>query len=310
MSSQPKSYSLPKEVGLQANLSPSVLPFSDLNDRELTAFCGVNRAILQFLVLRTSESIKDSGNLTRAMKITLLLMKLKLQVSFDVLGATFNVSSTTAKTVFRKALDAVYEVAKEGLVWIERDQIQARMPAAFKALYPDTRVIIDCTEMACEKPGKVRQRVLMYSNYKSNFTLKFLVGVAPSGEFMFASEGYGGRATDTFITCNSGFLNLIEDGDVVLADKGFPVIERNLNQQGGFLVMPPFKCGQRQFTEQQNQDGYKCASVRVHVERAIARLKVFECLNYAPIHMVPNIDKALVIICFLTNLFNDLIKED
>ena len=41
---------------------------------------------------------------------------------------------------------------------------------------------------------------------------------------------------------------------------------------------PPFKKGQPhfQFTPEQNEDGYKIASVRVHVERAIERMKRFQ----------------------------------
>ena len=59
----------------------------------------------------------------------------------------------------------------------------------------------------------------MYSTYKSHFTLKYLIACAPSGETMFISRGYGGRTTDFEITCQSGFIDHVEVGDVVLADK-------------------------------------------------------------------------------------------
>ena len=64
------------------------------------------------------------------------------------------------------------------------------------------------------------QRVLTYSSYKSNQTLKVLVGIAPNGVITFISFTYGGRTTDAHITNDSGFLKLIQPGDEVMADKG------------------------------------------------------------------------------------------
>ncbi len=286
------------------------LQFSEMSERQIKAFTGVELGVVKFLVHKVKACLKESRVISQEDKVLLLLVRFKLAVNFSVLASYFNVCETTAKKVFREALDAVFEVAKENLFWLDKDTVKSRMPTSFRALFPNTRVIIDCSEIPCERPPKVRQRVLMYSNYKSNFTVKFLLGVAPSGEIMFVSKTYGGRVTDSEITCNSGFLELLEEGDVVLADKGFPSIEKNLQEKGGLLVMPPFKTGEKQFTNVQNQEGYNCASVRVHVERAISRLKVFEILNFVPIQMMQHIDKVLTIICFLHNLMPDLIKSE
>ena len=43
---------------------------------------------------------------------------------------------------------------------------------------------------------------------------------------MFVSPGFGGRTTDMEITVKSGFIDLVERGDVILADKGFPSIDQ------------------------------------------------------------------------------------
>lgn len=125
----------------------------------------------------------------------------------------------------------------------------------------------------------------------------------------FISRSYGGRITDTELTVQSGFLDLIEIGDVILADKGFPRIEQDLNSAGGLLVMPPFKRGGRQFSAAQNISGYKCASVRIHVERCIARLKTFEILTFIPQHLLKHMDDIIYVICFLANFSPDLIKQ-
>lgn len=62
----------------------------------------------------------------------------------------------------------------------------------------------------------------MYSEYKHHHTVKFMVGCTPSGFISSVSKCYGGRAGDCFITNDCGLIDLIEPGDVVLADKGFP----------------------------------------------------------------------------------------
>lgn len=70
------------------------------------------------------------------------------------------------------------------------------------------------------------------------------------------SQGYGGRATDSYITNDSGFLNLIEPNDFVLADKGFPQIQSELSKRNATLVIPPFAFNP-QFTESEIDDTYK-----------------------------------------------------
>jgi hypothetical protein len=86
------------------------------------------------------------------------------------------------------------------------------MPPSFQALFPNARVLIDASEIECDRPKLVEHRVLFYSNYKSRFTVKFLIGVAPSGDIMFISKISGGRMTDTQLTVSSGLLNYLEPG--------------------------------------------------------------------------------------------------
>ena len=52
------------------------------------------------------------------------------------------------------------------------------MPACFKANYPATRIIIDCTELFIEMPSSFRAQSQTYSSYKSHNTAKGLAGIA------------------------------------------------------------------------------------------------------------------------------------
>ena len=99
-------------------------------------------------------------------------------------------------------------------------------------------------------------------------------------------------------------------GDIILADKGFPLIEEDVLGRKGFLVMPPFVRQKQQFSGPQNQDCYRIASVRIHVERAIARLKQFMVLQFLPHDLYKYINKILLILAFIVNNFNPLIADD
>ena len=141
--------------------------------------------------------------------------------------------------------------------------------------------------------------------------MKFLVACAPSGEITFISKMFGGRTTDTEITIKSGFIHLVEAQDEIMGDKGFPEIDASVAQNGGLLIMPPFKRSEKgfQFSAKETKDSYKIARVRIHVERCINRMKNFEVLDYIHQDMKEQIDDVLLIIAGICNLSNDLISE-
>ena len=277
------------------------------NDDEFKAWTGITKSfftVLVQLVFSQSQDLKTSEK-----QLLIFLSKLKTNLSFSALASLFLLSRQTVSKIFSEVLDLFYSAAKDLLLWLPKSVIQARMPQTFQQSYPNCRVVIDATEIKCEKPPTLIQQTQMFSNYKSAFTVKFLIGIAPSGEITFISKGYGGRVTDSFLTVNCGILKLFEVGDVVLADKGFPQIEQDVNNQGCLLIMPPFKRGDRQFSESENSEGYKCSAVRIHVELAIRRLKYFQILSFLKIDLIPHIDKILVVIAFLCNNMPDLIKS-
>ena len=148
----------------------------------------------------------------------------------------------------------------------------------------------------------------MYSSYKSHNTVKYLVGITPCGLISFISKGYGGRTSDSFIVNDSGFIDLVEPGDEIMADKGFPQIRSELLKHNCVLVMPPFAFNP-QFTREEVLEGYNIASVRIHVERCIQRVRIFKVLDFVPVKLMPHIDKIMYVACILANNKEPLIKE-
>jgi hypothetical protein len=92
------------------------------------------------------------------------------------------------------------------------------------------------------------------------------------------------------ITTSSNFLQLLEPGDVVLADKGFPQIKSLLDDSGKgvLVVMPPFLRGEC-FTTNDVQETQTIASVRIHIERIMQRIKTFGIMSKFSIKILPHV---------------------
>ena len=69
-------------------------------------------------------------------------------------------------------------------------------------------------------------------------------------------------------------MDLLEPGDSVMADRGFD-IEDDLILRGVHLNIPPFLRGKEQFYEKELVLTRWIASLRIHVERAMERIKFF-----------------------------------
>ncbi|XP_048051502.1 uncharacterized protein LOC125271507 [Megalobrama amblycephala] len=75
------------------------------------------------------------------------------------------------------------------------DIITENMPENYKAEFPTTFAILDCTELKIEKPSSLLQSQT-YSNYKSTNTHKSLIACDPRGSIMFTSTLYTGSISD------------------------------------------------------------------------------------------------------------------
>ena len=69
-----------------------------------------------------------------------------------------------------------------------------------------------------------------------------------------------------------GILDLLEDGDGIMADKGF-TIEDFLSPLNCSLNIPPFLSEKVQFTKEDVEMTQRIAKLRIHVERAIRRVR-------------------------------------
>lgn len=109
------------------------------------------------------------------------------------------------------------------IVWPERHILKRNLPSIFRKYYPKCCVIIDCAEWFIETPSSLDVGSMCWSHYKHHSNNKYLVDITLNGAISFLSNFYGGRASDIFIVQDSKFLNHLQPGDQVMADRGFKV---------------------------------------------------------------------------------------
>ena len=151
------------------------------------------------------------------------------------------------------------------------------MANVFNEISPKTVLIVDCTEFQMEKPSSLDAQSACYSSYKSKNTVKALLGITPSGVVSFVSELFPGSTSDQEITIQSGLLDNLKRGDEIMADKGFNC-QDELASVRAILVTPNFLQDKGQFSTKETEHNKTIASLRVHVERLMERLKKLACI--------------------------------
>ena len=193
-------------------------------------------------------------------------------------------------------------------IWATKQTVKETMPKCFIEKYESTRVILDCTELFIEMPTSFRSQSATFSNYKHKNTAKGLIGIAPNGAITFVSDLYCGRFSDKQITKDCGIYNLLEPGDSVMADRGFDIAD-DLPENVS-LNIPPFLNGKAQLSLEDENETRKIAAVRIHVERAIQRIKNYHILQTPfKLSMAPEINKTWMVCCYLANFLPQLVSD-
>lgn len=230
----------------------------------------------------------------------LFLCRLRQGFLVQDLATRFNVSHTTVSRICITWTNFLYYMLGSIPIWPSRQTVNELMPQCFKNTFPRTRVILDCTELHVQRPSSKVLNSETYSHYKGTTTLKSLVGISPYGAVTFISDLYTGSISDKEITKSSGILSLLEERDEVMADKGF-LIGDLLSAKNVSLVIPPFLRTNRQLTAEEVSKTQEIARLRIHVERAIRRIKEYHIFDRTlPMNTMGSINQVWKVCALLT----------
>ena len=134
-------------------------------------------------------------------------------------------------------------------------------------------------------------------------SLSYKPKLLPNGQVTYLSQLWGGRVSDKQIRRESGVL---EAGDNVMVDRGFDIA--GIVPDGVAVNMPPFLAGREQMTAAETEETMSIASVRIHVERAIGRIKTYHILDGTlPNTLSPYATQMATVCGLLTNFLPPLL---
>ncbi|XP_060081914.1 uncharacterized protein LOC132563760 [Ylistrum balloti] len=289
-------------TGLSMALLSLVFGWLKNKAKNMTYWCGAE----------TNKDKVEVSNVGRPRSLSLweefLLALLRLRKGYDntTLGQMFGISASSVSRIFFTWMCLMSRELRFLVCWPSREQCRRKLPKCFK-WFTRTRCVIDCTEFFIQKPSMPSSQRITWSAYKHHNTLKVLMGITPTGSFSFVSGAFTGSISDKNIVLQSGFLEKIEYGDDIMADRGF-LIRGELALRGATLNMPPFAMG-RQLCSKATTKTRRIAHARIHVERAIGRLKNFSLLQGVLSLKLKNVIDDVILVCAaLCNLDNQLVK--
>uniref|UniRef100_A0A8D9B0V5 THAP-type domain-containing protein n=1 Tax=Cacopsylla melanoneura TaxID=428564 RepID=A0A8D9B0V5_9HEMI len=241
-------------------------------------------------------------------QLFITLMKLRLNLPHFVLADQFGCCDTTIQNIFITFLYVLHKLLFRGMMnkIPSREHNLPYSPACF-ASFPNTRIIIDCTEIEVAIPASLDKQKEVFSAYKQRHTFKVLVGISPNAVITFISDLYPGSQSDKAITEKCGILSHMKAGDLILCDKGF-LITQMCKNLGVSVNIPPFKTNP-QFTREEAIVTRQIARARIHVERAIGRMKGFRILDFIQPHLREHASKIVQVCGCLVNMQYSLLKE-
>lgn len=172
-------------------------------------------------------------------QLMLVLMRFRLKLLEQDLAYRFSTILSSVSHICVFWTDFLVAYLEQVPHWPNRESLNHFMPQVFKETYSNTRVTLNCTEIFIEAPSDYAVQSTTYSAYKSHNTAKGLIGIPPNGMVTFVADLAPGRLSDKEITRRSGLYKKLEQGDSVMADRGF-LIEGDLTELGVSLNIPPF----------------------------------------------------------------------
>ena len=247
-------------------------------------------------------------NVTVINQLISVLARLRLAVPATDICVRMGLTEASYSRLFATWIPFLAAELKMLFPFPSRKMIDSWMPQTFRDRYPNTRIIIDCYEVQCQRPSGLMNQSVTFSDYKSRNTFKVLVGCTPTGLVSFVSDVFGGRISDKDLTMRSGLVDLLEKGDMIMADRGFDIQEA-VAEKGISVNVPPRLGKRKQMPAVDVEKTRRIAELRIHVERCIGRARRFEMLNHTfPLTMYDLVSDINTVCLYLTNFDVPLVQ--
>ena len=216
---------------------------------------------------RRSAKAGRPGSLARIeAKLLFALAYLKTYPLQVVLGELFGMGASQANYWLQRLVPVLQAAVDDLGVLPGRD---GQRLAAMRCPFSELRaLIIDGTERRRQRPRNPEKQALFYSGKKKAHTAKDVIVANATGDrVLFLSATYAGKTHDKKIADQE---QIVYPGEAILyKDAGFQGYEPPVRK----TCRPEKKPRGRELTEDEKRANRQVASIRVHVEHALAGVK-------------------------------------
>lgn len=294
---QTESKVMKDEAGEEKPLINKKMCEEFMSESKVKYFTGFSKQRLRVLLqcLHITSTPYDVY-LTVKDQLVLTLIKYKHAMDFILIGELYNLCRRIVSNIFIYWTKVIYKYLSTIDFWSLRHRGENKYTA-----------IVDCTEITTQKSKfNPKRNKELFSHYKNNYTFKYLVAIDEKGVVTFCSSAYGGSRSDRYIFQDSKFIEKLNEGDIILADRGFDISDL-LETKKVAINIPAFKTAP-QFEPHQVMETRKIANRRIHVERVIGLSKKQKILKETtPTFLWPVINEIIYNANMLCNFKNSVV---
>ena len=114
---------------------------------------------------------------------------------------------------------------------------------------------------------------------------------------------YGGSISDREVVEKSHFIDLLDHNDLIMADRGFEIQDMLAVKQAQLFIPPKRQSVEQQFSKDECFETMRIANLRIHVERAIKRVKRWHIFDQVlPLSMAGVVNRVMDSLLFVDKL--------
>lgn len=197
------------------------------DDKQLKCLTGLRLLVFDWLVSQVEAKIERVlHELTPRDHLLLTLMKLKLGLCDTDLAYRFGIAESSVTRICQKWLPALAVLLNPLIIWPNARVTTKCKPGFFKGKFRKCRCIIDCPEFVVER--------FVSDEIKQQSVVKYFASITPAGAVSFLSPGFSNAIPDARIIQESGFAQLVEPQDEILANRQIQ-IQDELASRGAVL---------------------------------------------------------------------------
>lgn len=244
------------------------------------------------------------------------LFVLRTGTDLTLADAQFGICDATSTRYFITWLDVLARVLMLEMPYPNQELMRATVPQEYYDAFGPAAgrlcVVWDATNTDLEAPSDPDVNHATYSQYYGDNVTKSLIGTSCTGAIILASLALPGCIGDPLQTKVSPLaLGMMEKGDDAMADKGFTVHDTLFELGSGTHMPPKHHGGIFKFRPELGELSVKIANKRIHVERAMKRIKAYSFLKrVVAVTMWDLVSHAVFVVFMLSNLQPPLRGKD